>query len=208
MAPTNARQMLAPDAGRSFTEGNNSRKGDMGEGFSALPLLVSASHPLPDDYPLPKLVSLVGKASIADDSIMVAAEIEQALLDMLAGARASGLESIVVNSGYRSREEQAVLYEQADDKSYVQPPGASEHETGLAVDLQTSDEVSQQWLMDNAWRYGFIVRYPAGKEAITGISSEPWHFRYVGPAVAQQCYDNDLCLEEWFNSAFSQVDDD
>jgi D-alanyl-D-alanine carboxypeptidase len=200
--------MLAPDATYGFAEDSQPRKEYTGDDLSAPPLLVSASHPLPDDYPLPKLISLVGKASIADDSIMVAAEIEQPLIDMLAGAKASGLEGIVVNSGYRSREEQAVLYEQADDKSYVQPPGASEHETGLAVDLQTPDEVSQQWLMDNAWRYGFIVRYPAGKEAITGISSEPWHFRHVGPTVAQQCYENDLCLEEWLNSAFSQVDGD
>jgi D-alanyl-D-alanine carboxypeptidase len=203
-APGTAQQTLAPDAGRGIAGTGQSYGGNIGEDTAAPPLLVSASHPLPVDYPMPKLVSLVGKTDVVDDSILIATEIEQPLIDMLADARTSGMDGITVNSGYRSREEQAVLYEATNDKSYVQPPGASEHETGLAVDLLIPDDRSQQWLMDHAWNYGFIVRYPAGKEAITGISSEPWHFRYVGRTVAQQCYENDLCLEEWFDLALPQ----
>jgi LAS superfamily LD-carboxypeptidase LdcB len=181
-------------------DGDNSlwKEGD----DAAPPLLVSSSHPLPDDYPAPKLVSLAGKMDLAEPDILIAAEIEAPLHAMLADAKAAGVGDIYVSSGYRTREEQAMLYDQADDKSYVQPPGASEHETGLAVDFWLTDE-SQQWLANNSWRYGFIVRYPMGKESITGISSEPWHFRYVGYEVARSCFEQDLCLEEYLGVADS-----
>lgn len=86
-------------------------------------------------------------------------------------------------------------------------PGTSEHQLGLALDIvdisnQTLDESQentpvQKWLMNNSWRYGFILRYPTDKSDITGISYEPWHYRYVGKKAAKEIYDAQICLEEY-----------
>ena len=89
----------------------------------------------------------------------------------------------------------------------VAVPGTSEHQTGLAVDLvdksyqhlddaQASTEV-QQWLMENSWKYGFILRYPEEKSDVTGIIYEPWHYRYVGGPAAREMRELGLCLEEY-----------
>jgi LAS superfamily LD-carboxypeptidase LdcB len=197
IATDDSTQAALYDVEQDGESGNLSPDGYVSEANSTSPLLVNRSHPLPDDYPIPQLAFLAGKTAVSDSDIMVAAEIEQPLVAMLADAQAFTAENICVNSGYRSREEQAMLYEEASDKSYVQPPGSSEHETGLAVDLLIPDDASQQWLTDNAWRYGFILRYPVEKESITGISYEPWHFRYVGLDIAAVCYQQNLCLEEY-----------
>ena len=89
----------------------------------------------------------------------------------------------------------------------VSVPGTSEHQLGLAVDIvdvnyQWLDEGQedtpvQQWLMENSWRYGFILRYPNDKTHMTGIIYEPWHYRYVGKEYAEDIYNSGLCLEEW-----------
>ena len=89
----------------------------------------------------------------------------------------------------------------------VAVPGTSEHQLGLAVDIvdvnyQWLDEGQedtpvQQWLMENSWRYGFILRYPNDKTHMTGIIYEPWHYRYVGKEYAEDIYNSGLCLEEW-----------
>lgn len=78
----------------------------------------------------------------------------------------------------------------------VAVPGTSEHHLGLAVDISATDSV-HNWLAENSWRYGFIVRYPEGKTDLTGIIHEPWHFRYVGVELAQELYELDLCVEEY-----------
>ncbi len=92
----------------------------------------------------------------------------------------------------------------------VAKPGTSEHHLGLAVDIvdgnhQLLDETQehtavQQWLMDNSWKYGFILRYPTGKSEITGIIYEPWHYRYVGVKAAGEIHRNGLCLEEYLDT--------
>jgi D-alanyl-D-alanine carboxypeptidase len=109
----------------------------------------------------------------------------------------------VLNSGYRNLGQQEQLFNSAKDKSYVQEPAHSEHETGLAADLAVMNvknvEKSAQsvYLRKNAWKYGLILRYPANKTNITGISDEPWHFRYVGKVHALYMVQNNLCLEEY-----------
>lgn len=126
-------------------------------------------------------------------------------------------------SAYRSRDEQtsvvnaraAELMNQgmSEDEAYaevyktIQKPGTSEHETGLCFDIVSEgtynldDTVATQdtvvWLTDNCYKYGFILRYPKGKESITGISYEPWHFRYVGKDAALFMHENNLTLEEF-----------
>lgn len=171
-------------------------------------LLVNAEHPLPEDYELGELVALIGTVPVSTNEVEVAAEIVQPLRELFAGAEEAGLTGLYVTSGYRSYQRQEVLWEEAADRSYVQPAGHSEHQTGLAVDLADLDQdfdtfaesSAGRWLAENAWRYGFVLRYPEGKEHITGISYESWHFRYVGTAVAEVCHRDGLTLEEYVAS--------
>ena len=89
----------------------------------------------------------------------------------------------------------------------VAVPGTSEHQLGLAVDivdvnyqlLDTNQENTavQKWLLENSWRYGFILRYPTDQTDVTGIVYEPWHYRYVGKEYAQDIYKKGLCLEQY-----------
>ncbi|MEA4944210.1 MAG: M15 family metallopeptidase [Propionicimonas sp.] len=169
------------------------------------PLLVNAEHPLPEGFATPELVPLVDKVPVAHNGVAVAEQVEKPLLALFAAARKAGLKNLYVISGYRSAQEQQELWDASTDRSYVQPAGHSEHQTGLAVDLGDlkvgnkgfAASKAGRWLAKNAWKHGFILRYPAGKEEITGISYEPWHFRYVGKEVAKACHDQGLTLEEY-----------
>ena len=120
--------------------------------------------------------------------------------------------SLSVVSPYRSYTSQVSVYAgwvkrlgkaQADRQSAR--PGHSEHQTGLAVDINTAVAQSfattpaGKWLAANSWRYGFILRYPDGKEPVTGYEFEPWHFRYVGVALATEMHTTKITtLEEFF----------
>jgi D-alanyl-D-alanine carboxypeptidase len=169
------------------------------------PLLVNGENPIPDDAGEVETVRLIGKVGVKNKDVRVAASIEKPLIEMFEAAAKAGHGSIFISSGYRTTEEQRTLYEQSADKSYVQTPGHSEHETGLAVDISLpgiagedfSDTKAGRWLAKNSWKYGFILRYPKDKSHITGISYEPWHFRYVGKKIARECHEDDLCLEEY-----------
>lgn len=129
-----------------------------------------------------------------------------------------GWRSIVPVSGYRSREEQQRIWDdslrengETFTKKYVARPGHSEHQTGLAIDLGLRQENIDfirpefpsegicQVFREKAAKYGFILRYPPGKEKITGIAHEPWHFRYVGAPHAQIMEKNGLTLEEYID---------
>ena len=88
-------------------------------------------------------------------------------------------------------------------KEWVALPGTSEHQLGIAVDINAdksmcSNEEVYAWLAENAYKYGFILRYPPEKQEITGTSYEPWHYRYVGVEVAREIYEQGICLEEYF----------
>jgi len=128
-----------------------------------------------------------------------------ALAAMFDEAERAGLHNLVFSSGFRDYADQKQTYDNATNKALVQPPGHSEHQTGLAADIfalgvteeNMANSVEGKWLAANAWRFGFILRYPADKEEITGIHYEPWHFRYVGAPHAAYCYENNLCLEEY-----------
>ena len=130
-------------------------------------------------------------------------------------AAASGLRDVNIVAGWRSREDQQSLYDNASrnkGKDYAERflahPGHSEHHTGLAVDLDTYDVVGgtsggfdgtgdYAWAVEHASEYGFIQRYPSDKSRITGIDYEPWHFRFVGSAHAVYMTQNGLTLEEY-----------
>lgn len=144
------------------------------------------------------------------------------LQEMMDACRAEGLSPMICSS-YRTREYQQKLFDEKTEEyiaagysrqeaeeltaTSVAIPGTSEHQLGLALDivgvdnqnLDSSQETSdvQRWLMENSWRYGFILRYPDGKTEITGIIYEPWHYRYVGREAAAEIFEQGVCLEEY-----------
>ncbi len=142
----------------------------------------------------------------------------KALVKMFADAKEDGITLRVV-SGYRSFDYQVNLFDKYVRKDgyekankYSALPGQSEHQTGLAVDVDNNSDKKYtvsvkfeetdafKWLTKNAYKYGFILRYPKGKEDITGYSYEPWHYRYVGDIdIAKEISDNNLTLEEYMN---------
>lgn len=139
--------------------------------------------------------------ALENDTIMLSDEVLQALQKMLAAARQDGLEGFMLTSGYRSMEQQAMLYEQ-QGSDYALPAGYSEHNSGLAVDISSiamKMEVAPEgaWLRDHAAEYGFILRYPPNKQHITGIQYEPWHFRYVGLPHSLIMQEHGWVLEEY-----------
>lgn len=136
------------------------------------------------------------------------AETQAAFNRMQSAAKKLGL-SLWISSGYRSYDLQASLYNRykaRDGKAaadrYSARPGHSEHQTGLCFDLNTitqsfANTAEGRWVAKNCWRYGFIIRYPQGKESKTGYMYEPWHLRYLGETLAKKVYDSGLCLEEY-----------
>ena len=111
----------------------------------------------------------------------------------------------LLTSGYRSREAQQAIWDERQDDT-VNRPGESEHESGLAFDVtamnsQGGFETTEQfaWLEENCWDYGFIPRYPEDKEDVTGITYEPWHYRYVGVEAAQAMRASGETLEEYLD---------
>lgn len=161
-------------------------------------LMASKQYPLPADY-------APGESK----------EARAAFEEMAAAARVDGFE-LVAFSGYRSFERQQELYkryvkndgQEAADR-YSARPGHSEHQTGLAFDIgeQNFEEhfaresfgetEAGKWVASNAHKYGFIMRYPNGKEKITGYMYEPWHFRYVGKELAKKLTESGLTVEEY-----------
>lgn len=125
-------------------------------------------------------------------------------------AQAQGINISNSYSGYRSYQYQTKLYNnyvnqhgEEEANTFSAKPGFSEHQTGLTFDLKdfngqlVEDPITSQWIKDNCAKYGFIVRYPEGKEDITGYIYEPWHLRYVGEEVANQIMNNNTTLEQY-----------
>lgn len=120
---------------------------------------------------------------------------------------------LMINSSYRSYKSQEEIYNEykkislkyAD--SYAARPGFSEHQTGLAIDITSlehpyakdfKESTEYEWLKNNCYKYGFILRYPEGKEHITGYNTESWHFRYVGNEIAKKIYEENITLDEYY----------
>ena len=172
-------------------------------------ILVNDDNYIPYDYEIDLLTLSNGE--------QVDERIYPDLQKMFDDMRASGHKPVVV-SGHRSAEEQQDIleakYQEYRNQGYsrieaekmaldwVAQPGTSEHQLGISVDINPDYSVSKglgfyEWLRDNAYKYGFVNRYPADKVEITGISNEPWHYRYVGKDVAKIIYKENLCLEEY-----------
>lgn len=133
--------------------------------------------------------------------------------------------NLIAISGYRSYSVQENLYNSRVEvkgiektRQYTAEPGASEHQTGLAIDIVCNDYPyldeefentdAFKWLFNNCYKYGFILRYQKGKEDITGYNYEPWHFRYIGNAnIAKDIMDRGICFEEFINEVNSQIEE-
>ena len=171
-------------------------------------LLVNAEHTLPEGFTVELKQLRNGQA--VDERIYP--ELQQ----MFDDARKAGIYPLI-NESYRTAERQQQILDKyvakyenqgmshddalAKALTIVAVPGASEHQLGLALDIiaeyDSDSTATWNWLRENAWRYGFILRYPADKENITGITYEAWHYRYVGVPTAQEITESGLCLEEY-----------
>ncbi|MCP3763112.1 M15 family metallopeptidase [Domibacillus sp. A3M-37] len=181
-------------------------------------VLVNKEFALPSAYTPPDLVRPNVQYSFGDQDIeksYMRREAAAALETLFKGAKEDGQYLFAV-SGYRSYDRQeeilaagAAASSEEEALKSIAPPGMSEHQSGLAMDISSESngfELNQsfettaegQWLKDHAHEYGFILRYPKGKEDITQYIYEPWHFRYVGGDAAVMIYENDWTLEDYF----------
>jgi D-alanyl-D-alanine carboxypeptidase len=177
-------------------------------------VLINKQHPIPLDYEY--TLGTIRGSMQCDERII------DELLQMMQAALDDGVELVII-SPYRNLAHQEVLFRRKIDSymrrglSYLEAykyasqtvtiPGSSEHEIGLAIDITSRDYTTMNtgfadteaglWLSEHSFEYGFIVRYPLGKEYITGINFEPWHFRYVGKEAAKIIYENQITLEEF-----------
>lgn len=172
-------------------------------------ILVNKDYKIPSGYD-PELTEL-------SNGQKVDSRIYPQLQKMFDDARAAGLE-LFVREGYRTtQEQQKIMDEKIEEyraegyshseakelaEKYVAIPGTSEHQLGLSVDINAdtskcSSDAVYAWPAENAYKYGFIKRYPSEKVEITGINNEPWHYRYVGTEAAAQMQESGLCLEEY-----------
>lgn len=168
-------------------------------------LLVNDKHRLSADYVPEGLVNLYQSRHsfrLASSDIYLTRETYEAAEKMFHAAEEQNVNGFIITSGYRSYQRQAEVYAESEPGK-AQQPGASEHQTGLAFDVTTETsggfESTPQyaWLSANAHEFGFIQRYPANKSSITGISYEPWHYRYVGVEAARKMRHTGQTLEEF-----------
>jgi zinc D-Ala-D-Ala carboxypeptidase len=180
--------------------------------------MVNKEFTLPENYEPSDLVTPNVEFSFGDSDVpqrYLRQEAAKALEELFTLAEADEIEIFAV-SGYRSySRQQGIFNVEKTDKGEEQAlhavalPGQSEHQTGLAMDvssrsvnLEITEEFGEtkegKWVRENAHKAGFIIRYPKGKESITGYQYEPWHLRYVGKEQAAVIYKNDLTLEEYF----------
>ena len=154
-------------------------------------LLVNRENPLPEDFGVETVL-------IDNENHTVDSRIAEDLSAMISAGEAEGL-NFIFYTAYRSVNKQRELFEAGKTDA---APGTSEHNCGLAVDIgcrtgEFDGSPEEAWLLAHAHEYGFILRYPEGKEDITGFSHEPWHFRYVGKEQAKLIFESGLCLEEY-----------
>lgn len=174
-------------------------------------MLVNKAHYLNKDYQNEDIINANLAYSYADnkaDTIVI-----ESFEKMHADVQNELNVRLMINSSYRSYQEQENTYEEQKQTDletadqYAARPGFSEHQTGLAIDITSlehkgkisftaSDEYT--WLKENCYKYGFILRYPEGKEDITGYNNESWHFRYVGYDIAKAIHDENITFDEYY----------
>lgn len=202
LAPPESGQAEAPETGSAAS-------GDDWQLF-----LVSPARPLPRDFtvdlqPVQGAYRMDVRAAPAAQRMIADAAAEGVTLTVCSAYRGIKLQTRLYEQKVEAFASQGLSREEAQDraKRVVEPPGESEHHTGLAVDFITPEHTgldegfaqtaAYRWLQENAARYGFVERYPAGLADVTGVDWEPWHYRYVGTAHASHMAAEGLCLEQY-----------
>jgi len=182
--------------------------------------LINKDNTIPDDFNMENIVPIKGiKAIISSRDMKLDKETLDNINLLLSKAEDDGVTGFVINSTYRSYQEQKNLFEYRlnekknsgvenafeETAKFVAYPGTSEHQTGMALDIlslkypkgsEFPNSEEYAWLMENCWDFGFIPRYPEEKVEITKISFEPWHFRYIGKPLSLYAKETGYCLEE------------
>jgi zinc D-Ala-D-Ala carboxypeptidase len=184
---------------------------------TSITVYVNKEYALPKDYKPDDLVTPDVKFNLItyDDRTLLRQEAADALEKLFAAAEADGYNLCGI-SGFRSYDRQKKIFTnniatkgKEHTLKYSAVPGTSEHQTGLAIDISTKSQgydlspefansPEGKWVAENAYRFGYIIRYPLGKAEITGYAYEPWHIRYVGIGLANYLYENDLTLDEYY----------
>jgi D-alanyl-D-alanine carboxypeptidase len=184
---------------------------------NSLWVVVNKGRQLPAGYaPSPLVAPSVSlRLDSSSPEMQMRADAAGALEHLVAGAAQDG-QKLMLASGYRSYDLQVGLYKfyvssdgQVSADTYSARPGHSEHQTGLAVDLEPTSRICElqdcfgdtnegKWLAANSYKYGFIIRYPKDKQSLTGYEYEPWHIRYVGAELAQSLHRTGQTLEQYF----------
>ncbi|MGL5354342.1 MAG: M15 family metallopeptidase [Clostridium sp.] len=193
------------------SDSNESQNNSKRDTYNPMLMLVNDKYYLNKDFVPVNLevvnISFSGAASKEEKQMEY--EASKAMEKLVQGALEDGIYLYGV-SGYRSFELQQHIYDvnvsnngQEYTNSYIAIPGRSEHQTGLSMDIGDASgnliEKEEQvgWINNNSYKYGYIVRYPKGKESITGYNYEPWHIRYVGVEVASEIYNKNITFEEY-----------
>jgi len=208
-----------PEEPYDYEENSSPNPSGLGLNLTSVPLesLFDTGYLKMVNRSLPVLHIQEDKFTSAHPTVAVSTteiRLHETALEAIAGlfqrGRAEGFNSFFVASGFRTVEHQQRLWDNpANNRAYLMEPGHSEHHLGLAADIlasginmvtiQMSGTPEAAFLATNAWRYGLILRYPYGREHITEVPYEPWHFRYVGRVHAWYMYHNDLVLEEYIS---------
>lgn len=172
-------------------------------------ILVNKDNPLPKSFKVDDLVNLSDMVLVNYElerpDIKISKVVYENMNEMFQKAYEDGVYGFVITSGYRTRKEQEKISSEINDGTSAKV-NESEHQTGLAFDVKSMDSIvfgsTKQflWLYENCAEFGFILRYPAGKEEVTGYPYESWHYRYVGRENAINIMGNDITLEEYVNN--------
>ena len=187
-------------------------------------ILVNENNKLEDDY----VPSTLVESDIAFEEYIECKQLDErtsnAAKEMFNAALNDNVNLIAI-SGYRSYSVQENLYNSRVEvkgvektRQYTAEAGASEHQTGLAIDIVCNDYPyldegfentdAFKWLYNNCYKYGFILRYQKGKEDITGYNYEPWHFRYIGDVdIAKDIMERGICFEEFIDEVNSKIEE-
>ena len=189
--------------------------------------LVNQDNTLAPHYYPENLINIYNEYSsddvpLKDRHVLMNQEAYLACREMFLAAKSFGMRGVYITSAFRDYTKQDSLYSSYLSKNnnqpvtptLVAPPGESEHQTGLAIDLEILPDFAPEgldleftdqgkWYLENCWYYGFILRYPANKTHITNVVYEPWHFRYVGKDHALSMKNSGLCLEEYIESLYN-----
>ncbi|MGE7877157.1 VanY-A/VanY-F/VanY-M family D-Ala-D-Ala carboxypeptidase [Peribacillus muralis] len=170
-------------------------------------LLVNSEYPVHPKSVRSDILDLFGHKEltkgygILDSEMKLSENVAQEFLKMISAAEKDGVHHFLINSGYRDLNKQREIYQKAGP-DYALPAGYSEHNLGLSLDvgssqMKMSEAPEGKWIEKNAWKYGFILRYPRDKIDITGIQYEPWHIRYVGLPHSAIMHKKNFALEEY-----------